>query len=653
MSKGSLAGIAVIGFIFLGAGARAEITSITAKPLGRIDSRRLTEGMPFFVRTISAWNQGHCSIPLGTTLEGQITKVVRRGRGVKREEIGLRFQHIPCSGNERDQILPILSAIHGSEKKTEGSSLDPATLSGLFAVGVRPVMSPGGGAPGRSNGMPVPGYGGYSAQTSNRDMIRTGEVRDYPGVKIALPAYLSNPTVVSSSGAIFFDLDARFILVVRLVENAPAVDTAHTAPPSLQPGAESGGSIENPARSLPAPTPRAMPALVENCVSSGCATGADTRYVIAEKGQTEVPLRSLAYRPRIRRTVRGGLEDDSAVAFLGDDQVLATFITHPLIPRNADEATRATTPRHIRGVLISAVNGHTLRVVDWDVPDAGAYLWALKQGRVLVHIGNTLTIYGRDLHEEARLVLAGPLLFVSISPSRNIILIAVKHERYDAATFRRLAGFVGSAETVEEDCDLIALNAQLEQTSSRPLTQIPARPRLLDSGMVSMVHEEGSRWRIEETDWNNHDKRIAELASACDPLLETLPGNLLFTSGCNDDSSAKWFRVLRADGRTLLRGTASNATIPEYVTAPASGEVFAVGVEHSIPDVNWVAGISISDLRSMVVAVYRASDGRQIYATKTPSHAIDRRVFALAPSGDRLAILTDDSLRLYRTIAPP
>jgi hypothetical protein len=47
----------------------------------------------------------------------------------------------------------------------------------------------------------------------------------------------------------------------------------------------------------------------------------------------------------------------------------------------------------------------------------------------------------------------------------------------------------------------------------------------------------------------------------------------------------------------------------------------------------------ITDLQSMTVAVYRASDGKQIYATKLRSHAIDRRVLALSPSGERLAVL--------------
>ncbi len=124
-------------------------------------------------------------------------------------------------------------------------------------------------------------------------------------------------------------------------------------------------------------------------------------------------------------------------------------------------------------MLVSAADGRRLRVVDWLVPDQGAYLWPLDRGRVLVHVGNALVVYGRNLEEEARWEIQGSLLFVTISPSRTVILTAVKREKYDAATFRRLADFVGSAEAVQEDYDLIALNGQLEQTSSR------LRPRFL------------------------------------------------------------------------------------------------------------------------------------------------------------------------------
>jgi dipeptidyl aminopeptidase/acylaminoacyl peptidase len=486
---------------------------------------------------------------------------------------------------------------------------------------------------------------------SNHDSIRAGEVRDFPGVKLSLPTLTSDPTVLTSTGELFFDPDARLVIVMRIAPNyasppyasrSAGFEMARTASPSA-----SSRAAENVKRqAVPSDL---VPPLIENCVNAGCVTAPDTSRIIAEQAQTEISLRDLAYRPRITRIVVGGLEDDDAIAFLDDDQVFVTYNTHALVPRSETEAERSSAPRQIRGVLISALDGRRLRVVDWLVPEQGPYLWPLDKGRLLVHVGNALVVYTRDLEEEARWEIPGPLLFVTLSPSRNSILVAVKHERYDAATFRRLADFVGSAEKVQEDCDLVALNGHLEETGSHPLTQIPARPTLLDAGMISATRGTRSRWKIEETAWDKHNRQLAQLISACSPLLQSLPGNLLFASGCEADSKSKWYRILRSDGKTLLRGTTTNEAIPEYVDASADGSVFAVGVERAVRDVDWNTGMHIPDLESMTVAVYRAADGKQFYATRVPSHAIDRRVLALSPTGERLAVLTDSTVRIYRT----
>ena len=98
-----------------------------------------------------------------------------------------------------------------------------------------------------------------------------------------------------------------------------------------------------------------------------------------------------------------------------------------------------------------------------------------------------------------------------------------------------------------------------------------------------------------------------------------------------------------------MRGATTNGAIPEFANAATSGNVFAIGVEQAVVDVDWNTGMRIADLSTMTVAVYRASDGNRVYATKVHSHAVDRRVFALSDSGERLAVLADDSVRIYRT----
>jgi hypothetical protein len=246
------------------------------------------------------------------------------------------------------------------------------------------------GAGSSSGGLPAPpgalgrntgtlGKGGRSTVSSSEETIKAGEVQDFPTVKLSLPTLTSDPTVLTSTGELFFDDDARFIIVVRLApSNGSKLEMARAASPSVSSRADGSSNRQ----SVP-PAPAPLPALIENCVSGGCVTAPDATPVSAERAQTEVPLTDLAYRPRTRRTVRGGLEDDAAIAFLGDDQINP----HPLVPRSEAQAIRSSSPRQMRGVLVSAADGRRLRVVDWLVPDQGAYLWPLDRGRVLVHVG--------------------------------------------------------------------------------------------------------------------------------------------------------------------------------------------------------------------------------------------------------------------------
>jgi hypothetical protein len=60
--RGSLAIIAAAALLLVSPGAYGQVSSITTRLLGRIDSRRISEGAPFFVKTISAWKEGRCTI---------------------------------------------------------------------------------------------------------------------------------------------------------------------------------------------------------------------------------------------------------------------------------------------------------------------------------------------------------------------------------------------------------------------------------------------------------------------------------------------------------------------------------------------------------------------------------------------------------------
>ena len=110
-------------------------------------------------------------------------------------------------------------------------------------------------------------------------------------------------------------------------------------------------------------------------------------------------------------------------------ELLVTFNPHILVPRHR-LGRSGWTIRVIRAALIDTETQRVLRTVDWDLPDNREYLWPLTEGRVLVHVGSELRVYGEGLDILNRIPLEGPLNFVRVSPDGSFIAVGITHERH-------------------------------------------------------------------------------------------------------------------------------------------------------------------------------------------------------------------------------
>ena len=108
-------------------------------------------------------------------------------------------------------------------------------------------------------------------------------------------------------------------------------------------------------------------------------------------------------------------DHDEALAYLSPRELLVAFNPHILVPRHR-LGPSGWTIRVIRAALIDIETQRVLRTVDWDLPDTREYLWPLTEGRVLVHVGSELRVYGEGLDILNRIPLEGPLSFVRVSP---------------------------------------------------------------------------------------------------------------------------------------------------------------------------------------------------------------------------------------------
>jgi hypothetical protein len=658
-NTGRLAVVALLGLVSPSMRAQDQSTLLT-QVLGRMDSRRVAEGAPFFVKAISPWKLGHCTVGRGAILEGRITRVQRKGSGVKREEMGLRFLPVPCSGDESAELQPVLVAMGGMRPDPREAFIVQQELAHALAGSIRlapgqATGAAGGGAGARTPGSPgtvsgAAGNLGNYAPAASSAPLRVAEVRGLPGIKLALPGLISDPTTLSCSEQILIDPGTHFLLIMEMSgrESASAsAETSGVAAPEDASGSMLAPAPDQTARAAQPVAPAPQPVEVERCVETGCADADSAMAQSDEHEERRIPLRPHGFRARNNRVLRG-LSDDAAVAFLGEDQVLVTFNTHPLIARTQKEVNRVHAPRIIRALAFSARTGKLIRAEDWRVPDEGAYLWPVDGGRVLAHVGDHLIRYGPGLAVLERWETGGDLQSVQVAPSREFIVATVTRERHTPEEHQKLVDFLGPAKPVDEDVDFTVLDERLHVKTSRRLETAFTEPVLLDTGLIASAHGLRQRWSVMELTWDNDQRQIVRVDSPCALRMQTLPGNLILLVGCSGDETSSWYKVVRPDGKTLLRGTIARDGWLEQADAPAMGKVFAIGIARASHPVDFTQGMVASDFLNLGVSVYRSPDGHRIYSARSAKGAVDRQSFALSNGGDRLAILSGEEVTLYR-----
>jgi hypothetical protein len=191
------------------------------------------------------------------------------------------------------------------------------------------------------------------------------------------------------------------------------------------------------------------------------------------------------------------------------------------------------------------------------------------------------------------------------------------------------------------------LNTRLEAIGTKTMDARPDPVALLPTGMVSAERASGQKWRLEQLGWDGKNATLAELRSACNIGVASLPAKLLFATTCAADQSSTFYWILNAQGSVLLAGHANGTDLVQEAQSSASGNVVAIATTQSYQPIDLKVGARISDFNSLTVSAYRASDGRKMLTAKTAQGSALRETFALAPSGESLAVLSGSMLQTY------
>jgi hypothetical protein len=127
----------------------------------------------------------------------------------------------------------------------------------------------------------------------------------------------------------------------------------------------------------------------------------------------------------------------------------------------------------------------------------------------------------------------------------------------------------------------------------------------------------------------------------------SFPPDLLFVTGCDRQVDGRWYRVLRPDGKPVLKGWSATAELERRIAAPAS-DFFSLGIAEAYKSLTPAAPFHATDLKSEHIAVYRSATGERMFSIIIPTPVPTVQTFTLSPGGSQLAVLQEGQIELYR-----
>jgi hypothetical protein len=621
------------------------LVPVEAELLAHMQVRALKPGGVLFARVAIDWTGPGCVLRRGATLEAKVVAVTPHSSASSSSEVALSFARAQCGRSDMEPFALVLAAVAAPDDADSGSvSTD---LPMIF---------------GGNTGPSAPGSGLLRSSLAEVDPmlinlhrfpkvanLRAGDVLGIKGVTLSVGTGPENSSVLKRNGR---DLElfqhTRFLLV-------PTSATSAKAQPAdqPQPAPASAGTSGLIARPAPGASGSSAEEDVDTCIPPACSIVSPSVEDRADNSAlASIQIGMLGYAPRLQTEMEAP-DQDEALAYLSPTELLVAFNPHRLVPRYG-AVTAGSTVRVIRAALVDVPSLKVVRTVDWRLPDMKQYLWALARHRVLVHVGNELHVYGPGLKVEARIALAGPLAFVRPSPDGKIVAVGVVKERHTAELHARLRESLG--QEPDEDVEVLVLNESFETIATAMSTSDRLPPTLLNEGQVKLLVQSpqpgqaaqaDKHYRLQLRTWDNLSRSLGRFTSNCTPDVSSLAPDLMLLVTCDKTNQAREYRVMRADGKLVLRGHSMLKELGHAASGDEESKAFAVRVFQADEPVLPGEVFHGADLQSAEFGVYRSADGKHLFSARVSDPAASSGGYAMAPGGRQLAVLTRDRIALY------
>jgi hypothetical protein len=615
--------------------AKPGADPIEAELMADLHARLLKVGGTVYARVTVEWRSPGCVLRNGAVLEAHVVSVVPSIKPVKASEVGLAFTGAQCGDLKMGPFNLLLSAVAA-----------PPEDSGLGILSQNLPVRPMSGVSGLVvlNSMRI--SNDHTLEQISPiylfpliPRMQMGDVYRIRGLKLSVGTGPENSSILTSKD---HDVALEKHSVFLLVPAQWAIARASGEPGTSQPeSSEPAMRIPSVAR-VSAPPARPPINDIDLCVPPQCNVALPSGDA-SDMGHAAgtISIRQLGYSPRPQRDAFNFVHDE-VLAYLGPRELLVAFNPHELVSRDA--LGTGSTVRIIRAAVVDTETHRVTHTVDWEMRDNRQYLWPLADGRVLVHVGSELRVYGEGLQIQNRVPLDGPLAFVRVTPDGSFMAIGVLRERHTAELHAALRESLN--DDPEEDVRILVLNRSFETIAQSTVESNLMAPTLLNEGQVTLAAQSNMRYRITMVTWDNHASVLARFISSCTPQLSSIAPDLIFLVSC-DKQSGREYRVLRANGKLALKGDSTLNECGHAAEGSANQEAFVVKIVESTLPVPPGSPMSASQFSSEELRVYRAADGKRLLSVHAAPPSMSRDGYALAPDASQLAVMTREQIVVY------
>jgi hypothetical protein len=606
----------------------ADRVPIQAALLRTLDAAHVKVGDSVLAKVSTKWQSAECVLREGAILKGRVLAQTMHSKTTKTSEVALLFDSGECGGSALRPLPLTVAAIMAGDPRRDNGMYESQPLSDAVGLtlhgGVRSLSSASStvfNEPYRYKG---------------RASVQPGEVLGIKGIQLKVGGGPEGSSVLSSAGHnLRLDQGSLLVLVPNLIASPAIANSTSIPAASAIPPANAEEGKEASVLDLADET--------ESCAPPQCNLSLDS----SEPPEDTAAWASLSVKDfgysRAQRDLYG-FDYDAALVYVDDAHLLFTFNPHILISRTGSEG-KLSKLRIIRALLIDVRTKKVVKTVDWKVPDDRQYLWTINAARILVHTGSELRVYGPSLKIEQRISLAGQLAFVRISPSANYFAVGTFQERHSEAVHREIED--AEAREPEEDVEVRILDANLKTLASLVRSSRIPPPVLSNYGEIRILQASKNRWSIVENSWDAQKRDVGIVRSTCRPEATSFPPNLLFVTGCDQQMDGRWYRVLRPNGRPVLKGWSASARLEGRIVAWAA-DFFSLGIAEASKSLTPGSPFRATDIQSEHIGVYRSANGERTFKLSIPAPIPSVQTFTLSPDGSQLAVLKEGQIDLYR-----